>query len=109
MHKGLLYDQGGMIDLPRMDDPGKNVCSCVCMPDCDQHTCKMKEYDKAICDRAAMSMNSVAPQLLPCKGMVDLGDEADCCQGRAHVSEEVLARASEIGVVRPASICPKTL
>lgn len=56
-----------------------------------------------------MSMNSVTPRLLPCKGMVDLGDEADCCQGRAHVFEEVLARASEIGVARPAPVCPKTL
>ena len=54
-------------------------------------------------------MQSVTSEFLPLKGVVDLCDEADCCQSRAHVSEEVLTRASEIGVASPASICPKTL
>lgn len=39
--------------------------------------------------------------------MVSLGDEPDCCQGRAHVLEELLARPGGIGMTGPPPICPK--
>lgn len=47
---------------------------------------------------------NVSCRHIPCNVMGDLGDEANCCQGRAHVLEELLPSTGDIGVACPASI-----